>query len=81
MPLAEHVDHLRYGLMLLGRWADGHPLPWSDMDWTASWRRTVASDTEWKALQEELRRETTRWAETLATSRDVSEVEVRAQAS
>jgi hypothetical protein len=74
--IAAHVDHLRYGLMLLGRWANGNPPPWPDMDWTASWRRNVASNAEWKALREELCRETTRWAETLATSREVSEVEL-----
>ena len=35
-----------------------------------------ASDAEWKALQEELRRESTRWAETLVKSREVSEDEL-----
>lgn len=73
--IAAHVDHLRYGLSLLNRWADGLSPPWPDMDWTASWRRTVVSDAEWRALRDDLRREATRWAEALRTDRDVSDVE------
>ena len=73
--IAAHVDHLRYGLSLLNRWADGAPPPWPDMDWTASWRRTVVSQAGWQALREELRREATRWVEALGTPRDVSDVE------
>src|SRR5262245_38337104 len=44
--IAAHVDHVRYGLMLLNRWANGSPPPWPDMDWTASWRKNVVSDAE-----------------------------------
>jgi hypothetical protein len=73
--IAAHVDHLRYGLSLLNRWADGVPPPWPDMDWTVSWRQTVVSDTGWRTLRDELRREATRWAEVLGTPRDVSDVE------
>ena len=73
--IAAHVDHLRYGLSLLNRWADGVPPPWPDMDWTASWRRNVVSEAGWRTLRDELRREATRWAEALGTPRDVSDVE------
>ncbi len=73
--IAAHVDHLRYGLSLLNRWADGVPPPWPDMDWTVSWRRTVVSDVEWQALRDELRREANRWAEALSTPRELSDVE------
>jgi hypothetical protein len=45
------------------------------MDWTVSWRQTVVSDTGWRTLRDELRREATRWAEVLGTPRDVSDVE------
>ena len=72
--IAAHVDHLRYGFSLLNRWADGSPPPWPDMDWTTSWRRTVVSDEEWRALREDLRRETTRWAEALSNPSVASEV-------
>jgi hypothetical protein len=73
--IAAHVDHLRYGLSLLNRWADGLSPPWPEMDWTISWRKTVVSDTDWRTLREGLRREVTRWAEALSTPRDVSDVE------
>ena len=73
--IAAHVDHLRYGLSLLNRWADGVPPPWPDMDWTISWRQTAVSDPGWRTLRDALRREATRWAEVLSTPRDVSDVE------
>jgi DinB family protein len=73
--VAAHVDHLRYGLSLLNRWANGSPPPWPDMDWTASWRRNVVSDAGWRTLRDELRREAARWEEALASRPDVSEVE------
>jgi len=73
--IAAHVDHLRYGLSLLNRWADGLSPPWPEMDWTVSWRKTVVSDADWRSLREDLRREATRWAEALSTPRDVTDVE------
>jgi hypothetical protein len=73
--IAAHVDHLRYGLSLLNRWAKGMPPPWPEMDWTVSWRQNVVSEAGWLMLRDEFRREATRWAEALSTPRDVSEVE------
>lgn len=63
--IAAHVDHLRYGLSLLNRWVAGSPPPWPDMDWTVSWRKNVVSDSEWRTLRSELRREADAWAEAL----------------
>jgi hypothetical protein len=71
--IAAHVDHLRYGLHLINRWARGTPL--QDMDWTASWRKNVVSDAEWRALRDELRREAGAWDEVLRTPRELSDVE------
>jgi len=73
--IAAHVDHLRYGLSLLNRWAGGNPPPWPDMDWTASWRVHVVSEAEWRTLRDGLRREADAWAEALRSPREVSEVE------
>jgi hypothetical protein len=73
--IAAHVDHLRYGFSLINRWAEGLSPPWPEMDWTASWRRTVVSESEWRTLRDELRREATRWAEALGVPRVVSDVE------
>jgi hypothetical protein len=73
--IAAHVDHVRYGLSLLNRWGNGVPPPWPDMDWTASWRKTVVTEAEWQELRLALRREADAWATVLATPREVSEVE------
>lgn len=73
--IASHADHLRYGMMLLNRWADGVSPPWPDMDWTASWRKTIVTDAEWRALREDLRREASRWEEALSAPREVTETE------
>ena len=73
--IAAHVDHVRYGLSLMNRWARGEN-PWADADWTASWKKTVVSDAEWKRLVAELQGETARWLDTLAEPRDVNETEM-----
>src|SRR5204863_1327288 len=74
--IAAHVDHLRYGLSLMNRWGAGEKDPWADADWTASWRRTVVSDKEWKQLGADLRDETHRWLKSLGTSRPMNDVEL-----
>ena len=48
--IAAHVDHVRYGLALLNRWAAGEPAPWKGADWTASWRRPTVTDAELKRM-------------------------------
>ena len=73
--IAAHVDHLCYGLSLLNRWAAGSPPPWPDMDWTVSWRRNVVSDTEWRALRDQLRREADAWAQALCKPREATDIE------
>jgi hypothetical protein len=73
--IAAHVDHLRYGLSLMNRWALGEN-PWSDADWSASWRRTSVSEDEWRKLRAELRDETRRWLEAMRVPRDVDEADL-----
>jgi hypothetical protein len=73
--IAAHVDHLRYGLSLLNRWASGAPAPWKDADWTASWKRNGVSDAEWRTLRDELRREASAWTAALRTPRELSDTE------
>jgi hypothetical protein len=69
--IAAHTDHIRYGLELLNRWADGEASPWKTADWTASWRKQVVSDEEWRALRNDLRRETETWQRHLGTVADL----------
>lgn len=60
-PVARHVDHLRYGLSLLNRWAAGEADPFSGADYAASWERPPVSMDEWRALRDELARELDAW--------------------
>lgn len=73
--IAAHVDHLRYGLSIMNRWAAGEN-PWDDADWNASWRKTKVSDAEWKKLRGELRDEAHRWLEAMRAPRDVDAAEL-----
>lgn len=73
--IAAHVDHLRYGLSLMNRWASGED-PFSDADWGVSWRRTTVNELEWADLRADLRDETHRWLEALRRPRELDEVEL-----
>lgn len=74
--IAAHVEHLRYGLSLMNRWAAGEKNPFADADWTASWERRAVSDVEWAALRQSLREEAERWYAALQESRKVVGVEL-----
>src|SRR6266567_1581803 len=36
--IAAHVDHVRFGLSILNRWAAGEANPWAGGDWNPSWQ-------------------------------------------
>jgi hypothetical protein len=74
--IAAHVDHVCYGLGLMNSWSAGNPDPWSDADWTASWRRTTVNDAEWEVLRGRLRDATTRWRAALGTPREMTTIEL-----
>ena len=74
--IAAHVDHLTYGLSLMNRWVGGEKNPWETADWTASWKRTTVSDTEWATLRQGLAREARAWLKALGTPHDYSGFEL-----
>ncbi len=74
--IAAHVDHVCYGLDLMNRWSGGEANPWKTADWTASWRRTTVSATEWAALRARLRETTRQWREALEKPRTLSALEL-----
>lgn len=74
--IAAHVDHVRYGVALLNEWLAGADAPWTNADWTASWKKNAVSEAEWRGLRDELRRELTTWVEGMRTPRELSEREV-----
>jgi hypothetical protein len=74
--IAAHVDHVRYGLTLMNRWAAGEADPWSTADWSASWRRTTVTDAQWATLRDQLRDEARRWQAALGVPRELSVMEL-----
>ncbi len=67
--VAAHVDHLRYGLSLLNRWARGEN-PWSDADWAPSWERIRVTDDQWRRLRDALAAEAHAWRTAVRDRRD-----------
>lgn len=58
--VAAHVDHLRYGLELLNRFARGDN-SWADANYSASWERQRVDAREWDALRAALAAEARAW--------------------
>lgn len=75
--IAAQVDHLRYSLTLVNRWAGGES-PYENADWAESWRRTRVDDDAWQRLRTELADQAHRWLARLAEPREVSEHELTA---
>jgi hypothetical protein len=73
--IAAHVEHLRYGLSLLNRWARGED-PWADADWSASWKTIAVSDAAWRELRNALRTEAHRWLDEMRKPREIDEAEL-----
>jgi hypothetical protein len=67
--VAAHVDHLRYGLHLLNRWARGED-PWSDARYAASWQRQQVDTEQWRALRAALADEAQAWVAAISARRD-----------
>jgi hypothetical protein len=73
--IAAHVDHMRFALSLMNRWAAGEN-PFPDADWAAAWKRTTVSEREWAALRDALRTEAERWHAALQEPREVAGIEL-----
>jgi len=65
--IAAHVQHLRFGLSLLNRWAREGGDPFTDAKWDEPWRTSAVDEREWQQIQGGLREETGRWLDVLAT--------------
>jgi len=72
--IAAHVDHVRYSLTLLNRWAAGEENPWASADWNASWQRTSVTEQEWRTLRDDLRREAETWQSAVAVRTDWDDI-------
>jgi heme-degrading monooxygenase HmoA len=52
--VAAHVDHLRYGFVLINRWLGGEENPWAEADYSASWRLPAVDEDGWRELRAQL---------------------------
>ena len=74
--IAAHVQHLRYGLSLMNRWATEGGNPFADAKWDEPWKTTCVDASEWQEIRGGLREEAEHWMQALGSPRDVSEVEL-----
>jgi hypothetical protein len=72
--IAEHAQHLRYGLSLMNQWAREGGNPFANAKWDDAWKVSAVDAPAWQEIQAGLRDETHRWLEVIKTPRDVSEV-------
>ena len=73
--VAAHVEHLRYGLSLLNRFAKGDN-PWADANWAEGWTHQHVTDDQWKSLRSDLDREARAWMEAMKRPGEWSESEL-----
>jgi hypothetical protein len=74
--IAAHAQHVRYGLSLMNRWAKEGGNPFADAKWDEAWKTSAVNATEWDAIRNGLREETTDWLQVLKTPREVLGVEL-----
>ena len=63
--IAAHVQHVRFGLSLMNRWASEGGDPFSDARWDEAWKISTVNDEAWREIREGFRDEATRWAKVL----------------
>ena len=74
--IAAHVEHLRYGLSLMSRWANEGGNPFADAKWDEAWKTVDVDAAEWEDIRSGLREEAHRWRQALASPREVTDVEL-----
>lgn len=73
--IAAHVEHLRYGLSLMSRWAAGEN-PFEEADWAAAWECGSVTDAEWRERRRALREAADAWLAALQTPREIEGIEL-----
>jgi hypothetical protein len=72
--IAAHAQHLRYGLLLMNRWAREGGNPFADAKWDEAWKTSTVDSAEWEEIRSGLRDEAHRWLEALISPREASAV-------
>ena len=68
--VAGHVQHLRFGLTLLNKWAGGDPNAFADASFEESWSHQQVNDDEWRALRQAFEDQARAWHARLETPRE-----------
>jgi hypothetical protein len=74
--IAAHVQHVRYGLSLMNRWAAEGGNPFADATWDAAWKTAGVDAPTWQEIRNGLRDEAHRWVGALGSPRDVTDIEL-----
>jgi hypothetical protein len=72
--IAGHVQHLRYGLTLLNRWAGGDQNAFANASADESWSHQQVNEEEWRELRQALADEARTWLARLETPREWDEI-------
>ena len=73
--IAAHVQHVRFGLSLMNKWAAEGGDPFTNARWDEAWKVSTVSDADWSEIRTGLRHETGRWLAVLGTPRDAAPIE------
>ena len=74
--IAAHVQHERYGLSLMNRWAEQGGNAFTDAKWDEAWTIREVDARQWDEIRSGFKDETRRWLDVLRTPREVSETEL-----
>jgi hypothetical protein len=74
--IAAHIQHERYGLSLMNRWAREGGNPFADAKWDEAWKISSVTDDQWNEIRNGMREETGRWLQALESPREVADVEL-----
>jgi hypothetical protein len=74
--IAAHVQHERYGLSLMNRWAAEGGNPFDNAKWDEAWTIREVDAREWDEIRNGFKDETRRWLDVLRTPREVSDTEL-----
>ncbi len=74
--IAAHVQHVRFGLSLMNRWASEGGDPFADATWDEAWKTSGVDAGQWDEIRRGLRDEAQRWLEVLDAPRETSTVEL-----
>ena len=74
--IAAHVQHERYGLALMNRWAVEGGNPFADAKWDEVWTIREVNAGTWDEIRSGFRDEARRWLDVLRTPREVNEREL-----